>query len=143
MESREVSEGVVLDYDWVAHAPRVLVCARSRKRTCALSSSFKFSPSDYRTAALKRTRLLRTVPLHDAAEVARAGVPTIMMFVQKPARHQPQQARRHARRAPRDGGHRFRQISRQSDELADETLTTRYHRMMTPCERLSICQKPR
>ena len=47
-------------------------------------------------------------PLHDAAEVSRAGIPTVMMFVQSLRRHQPQQNRRHPRRAPRTGRARLR-----------------------------------
>ena len=42
-------------------------------------------------------------PLHDAAEVARAGVPTVMLFVPEPPRPLSHEARGHEGRAPRAG----------------------------------------
>ena len=48
-----------------------------------------------------RSHRLPSGPLHDAAEVARAGVPTRDDVRPKPARHQPQQDRGHEGGAPR------------------------------------------
>ncbi len=47
-------------------------------------------------------------PLHDAAEVARAGVPTVMVFVQSPARPLAHEARGHEGGAPGAVGARAR-----------------------------------
>ena len=55
-------------------------------------------------------------PLHDAAEVARAGIPTVMMFVQSLRGIKPQQDRMQ-RRAPGTGGHRARSVGLKDGEV--------------------------
>ncbi len=58
-----------------------------------------------------KTHRLPSGPLHDAAEVARAGVPDGHDVRAKFTRHQSQQDRGHERGASGIGGNRFRQIS--------------------------------
>ena len=66
-------------------------------------------------------------PLHDAAEIARTGVPVIMMFVQSLHGISHKQDGGHEGGASRIGGHRIRQIGRGNDAVDRDELSAKVH----------------
>ena len=117
-EAREASErfaargrlhgGVVAHLEHRADRRSIRSCS-----ICATKRSAKSAAKSHR---------MPSGPLHDAAEVSRAGIPTVMMFVQSLRRHQPQQDRRHEGRASGAGGARVRPAGFQGHGFRGEEL---------------------